>query len=762
MESAGRVRSRADQDWFRKRQESMSAWIRENAADKEADVERLLVDPVEWINVFRKPNFINLLTKDNNQLVIDQKNPVERFLVSLDPENRQRLFLDFVDSYIPQEVQKNLFERSQKYDATKSNRTERPTLERIQSLRDNNELEGVRDALTLMFNGQIEKEGDDKDPKYVKATELAKQSLETRFGVKEGEVPTSITLDKKLANDYKDALRYLHLAGYPPSATAPERLNKVIGSSPLLGAMKLGVINTQALEYLNKDLDLVRTEWDQTIGKVGAQLDEQLGLSKEHLKSEGKDLMQVWNESPSWVKLALVVGGIYAFAKSKIVRWSVVGVAATYLGIKYFANVDKPGTAVANVVGDGWRRMMGGNKPLYGRFSSELPGSLSNPGRRAELMVDFLSEYDRDNLEAEANFFGELANIQLADLAGNFEVHPGGSPTTWLLHTENGKTIDKLLYRTNKNYNHRKLWDRKSENGHTLKEQGEDALSYVFYLHAVMDPDNAGSIDDQRGYLYVEHEVGRLRASQGYMELTGKAREEYARLVGRGKLMAERSSQTLAEFVASVMPGRVPQEPGVQLAQVDQMPPIIPPPAPGSTVNIPSPGPGQAPPTVPPPGGNAAPSVPPAAPSTLPPTIPGSPGPINIPPQAPPTSPTSIPPGPTNVPPSVPPGTIFSVPPPQPTFHGGAPPQAPGATPSSIPSGQRTSSPESKNNVPPTIPGRKASPSVPSSHPEEPSVPPDTRPEAPKKIPPSAPPKKTPGNSPQQPPEVPPSSKKTA
>lgn len=495
-----------------------------------------LTNDHNWLHAFRTHDeILRSATLSQKQ----DEDPVYRFLrtSNISLEQRQDMFFEYVDQYIPADVQEIHF-----VDDAWSGRTngKLDATERFTALSASHpdKINEVIDSLSLSL-------GDDLvNTATGKAVEIATSSLKEHYGITAGTTIDSSKLDRSLAGDYRSTLESLRLRGYPPAETSPENLQRNLTSSRLLGALKLGVINRSTLEFLNKDLASVIAERDRTINTTSRDLDEEMLVTKDAIKMRAETLRDRWDSMGGIGKLILLAAaafGIYKFPKTSLFF------GGLYVLSKMVTGVD-PADVGLQKLRNSWLDANAKNAKMYDFFGVEVPGDPSWPVKRTSLMANFLTDYDRDGLEAETEFFSINMNIQLQHLANSFDVVNSGAATTWNLDLSPGGNIDKALKASDRKRYRVAIESAKKRNPNA-ERQFEDALAYVFYLIAKKDPRNAKSIESESGYLYVDEAVRDLPADQSFTELTGKPREAYADLVLKGKLMAANSTETLGGFI---------------------------------------------------------------------------------------------------------------------------------------------------------------------------------------------------------------------
>lgn len=567
---------------------------------REAETLRKLTDHANWITVFRDhPEVLEggvpagVPQNEGSRVVLE-------FIQTLSPADRQRVFLEYVDRYIPEDVRKDA--RFSHYFGPDGSGSE----ERFRAMKGSGNLSTVRGALGGILGVE--------DPKVGGADrEIAVASLQSHYKIDPAD-PTKYS--NPLLNDFRGAAATARHGGFPGGVVSPENMARGLAPSQFLGALKLGVVPGTLLTQLEGIRQSEKTEGARVSVDVGGRISR---VKERREMAEG--LREVYANLGGTEKLILF-GLLIGMLASKKMRGLLAAGAVGYFAYKFYNKGKDP----LEAADEGLRKMRGEG------------ATLEKGAEEARAIMEFLSQQDRENMEVEGRGFGLLGEMPVQYLAAGFKIEGGGAGTTWRLDIdEPGSDLRKELQKRQViGREYREFFDAvetgkakivsisgtlpatkvsalqgevaaklpgvavkvegsvgrsvqvsltipsakegdfgaiASTHGFSIKAREEreidvpmkdslgrnvykyrpaveEALSYVFFEVAKENPRNQNLVKK------VEHGLRDLPSGKGYPALTSEAREAYIALVTRGREMSTANPQPLGKYLLSVIEAR--------------------------------------------------------------------------------------------------------------------------------------------------------------------------------------------------------------
>ncbi|MDB4978746.1 MAG: hypothetical protein JWM56_932 [Candidatus Peribacteria bacterium] len=468
-----------------------------------------LTDSQKWIAAF---NTIDLTAPGTTPTPAPPFGP-EQFLLSLSGPDRQAIYVEFVEKYIPAAV------RAEYNDVFPGPGASIPTANKFAIMNAKKAI--INTALSGMVGETVAM--DDT------TLSIAKKSLNTHYSpvLSAGEERQNMT------QDLKDAVRFQHKINGPTRPATVATLKEDIPPSLFKGALKLGVITEERLSYLHDNLNDLSRDRELIKGKVTQSLDVMTQASKSDLAKEAKtSFVDALNKMDGYEKIILGAAVIYLLTFKKV-RYAAVAGAISILGLKAFTGVNllDVGVDLADKAKESLNAKAGSDKKA---------SAIETAATRASTLVNFLDSHDRDGLEQSATGLGILSDVPLNELSTQFDMN-NENPAKWRLQT-NGSVISKRLRETAKKYNLKADYQEFFDNENNQLQISE-GITYTFYLWAAKNPVNRERVQ------IVEDARRALPSNQGYPNLTGKARETYLELAREGRNSNLNNTQTLGSLV---------------------------------------------------------------------------------------------------------------------------------------------------------------------------------------------------------------------
>lgn len=505
-----------------------------NSHDRMETIKQLS-DQSNWITAFEDSDVRNNVNATPiSASIITPK----EYLLSLPIADREKIFRDFVNHLIPNEVQqKDPF----------------------------NKINNDRNALLALLNRVV---GISNDTTY---DDLAKEAVRTHYFGQSGNASHP---RKMLAEDMADGLAAQRAHGGGVTSPSYDLLRNDLPASRLKGALQLGAITPEEFQMFADRFKEKEAETTQVTQDVARKIDQMTGATKLEMREKSKTMMDQWRGLNPFLKLGLIGAAIAAIAHWRPARW-IAGVIGGVAAYRYFIMRDqKPFTSMTGWVTGGVDALNTGfwnaTGTEFGKKMNMVDASLIEQSR---LMVDFLEQDDREGLEQEATGLTLLSDQPIGLLASQFNTSKQDI-RDWKLDLTPGSALDQGLVKAMQDrgwkVNHQSFF----QHPHNQQEVSE-ALAHVFYLYARQDRRNFPDVK------LVEEARRKLPEEAGYIQLRTipgghKAYEAYMRLAKEGVAMSRKNSQSLQSVVQLAM-GLEPEQ-----ALVINAPSISPDPAGGS------------------------------------------------------------------------------------------------------------------------------------------------------------------------------------
>jgi hypothetical protein len=572
-----------------------------------------LTDHTQWIETFRENP--SLLTNPNVSILPTNVSfgPFE-LLASLRLEERKAIYMQYVDTFIPAEVQETIGGPGW---------MNKNPLDRYDIIRQGGNMPKVNAAL----GGILGLEGWDANLTNItdkqEAKNLAQNSIKSYYRISKDN-PNYVS--EGLQSDYMQTVRLQPLGGLDVFATDPDKLINGIGPSRFRGALMTGVLDRSKLEIVAGGLKELEHKIRLSRANVRSHLSYYAESNEREFTKEAETLRDTWDGLGGIEKLVLAGAITFGLWKSTFVRTIAMGGVGAYFFQKFVMKHDDPVKKWSELLGG----ISGKVKDVNARaFGSEVtPGYVEDTATRSNKIIDFLDDYSRFHLERQSIGFGILHDLPMGELAKRFTMDDTQPAHLDLKDPVLHGLIEAALEKRGWSQERYKEFFADPKNC----EQVSEALSYVFFVKANEKRENKTKIefvmDTLRKFppgtsLSVFGEAARdfentIPNVQLRMEFQ-RAHEIYVRLTNEGSEMAYGSTQTLGQFLSqgpTLMPVSNRVGPALAFATGISTAPNIPqsgtkaPTIPASGSSAPSvPNSGTNAPTIPN-SGSSAPSVP--------------------------------------------------------------------------------------------------------------------------------------------------------
>lgn len=483
-----------------------------------------LIDQEEWIDTFRDTR--NDVFAPPNAVPVDETKEFgpREFLLSLTPEDRQKVYLEFIDKYIPESVQRDpanigIFDPDNRANpAVRFANLNKPASKAIV----NDALAGMFDLEGIAWNGN--------------SKEIAKASLQQHY-----KAAPSGSLRHSLTDDFKEALHYQKEVAGNMRPLTPDTLRSDIPASLLRGALnpEIGVITPTRFNTLTKDLQRVASQRDLEKGKTQREVGKLRGEAEARLEHETTEVADIWRNMNIIQKGVLIAGVVYLATKFKKTA-TVIGIlaASVYYGRAFVFKDKTPGKTISDYtlkpLGD-WASQMFNKKMGVGTGAQ---GAVQH----TEKLFSFLDAYQRNKMEEEAAGLALINDVKFKDIVANFDMTKP-HVSNWRLDTRRGGQINGFIQKDMEN----RGWDgnyyKYFENADNVQQLSQ-VVAFAFYLAASKEPRNLERIQQ------VEGAMRKLDANKTYNDLTDPALSTYMELAREGAAMYANNDQTMGDFIA--------------------------------------------------------------------------------------------------------------------------------------------------------------------------------------------------------------------
>ena len=473
----------------------------------------------DWLSIFE--NYSEILTNqtpDVTAIPSGENSDIIAFLLNISLQERKIIFSEFVTKNISESVRKqhpDVFAGLQDVSALNSVNIARMTKITGATM-------GLRNREN--FNSQTAQQD----------ITIIEDSLQESLIHSSGS-PTNMAY-----KEYLSTLRLMKMQSLGNAAEDPAVLLQNMPSSALRGGLNFGIVKPDMLASMHNSALQTVHEQQQDMGKIAEELESLTSITERQVRNEAKTYADIWYEMPGWQKAA-AIAVLVGVAFHKGTRKLAVGLGAAYFAQKFFLQNEgaKLLTGLADKASVNLRTM---NRFILRGVDDTL--EIQGIANRTETVVEFLNDYDTQNLQNEGTGFALLANVPLKDLAQSFSTE--GS--NWHLKTESNSPAMRRLRAilAKQGLSNKSLQFFKEQQANT---EVSEALTYVFYKMALEDPANASlaRVVEDKWHNQVMHGLNKGELFKG--DETTEAGRAYRTLVEKGRFMATRSSETLSNFM---------------------------------------------------------------------------------------------------------------------------------------------------------------------------------------------------------------------
>lgn len=510
-----------------------------------------LTDDAQWIQAFRLAPAV-LTKSDIPEALVTAHPHIAEFLRSIpNTDDRQKIYLEYIDYLIPEEQQIKL-------DISKLSLS--PTQRASHAIGQVDKINAIFGALFGVEDWRKGVFGKDE----AEAELIAKESLTNHYKNPKLNYPdtknNNLELDVEAAVSYGTETSNLRFA-----ATNPELLMNQVDESLLKGALQLGVIDRADLEGLQKDSEQKEHETNLAIGRASTKLESLTQATKLKQEIEAHGLREFWDDLPGAAKIAVFVLGGLALARKGWTR-VVVGTPLVVLTGLYLLQKspllkqDDPIKHWDAALASFGKKIKGTNKELPGNNNDQL--DVNDTIVKASFMMNYLSKFDREHMEAGAVGLALLAPVPMETLARNFIRNQDGSQ--WGLDFKSPE-FKKVAKQGLKDMGWKEsAYDKFFANEENVNQINE-VIGNLFYSMAAKNPmyhDEARLVEDVHGQLERggglsniggKERFSFVRSAPVFDDLQHNANEAYIRMVGGGKKMADFDGRTLEQYIKDSM-----------------------------------------------------------------------------------------------------------------------------------------------------------------------------------------------------------------
>ncbi|UPA23013.1 hypothetical protein K8942_02260 [Candidatus Peribacteria bacterium] len=379
-----------------------------------------------WVDAFATENIF-----DEPQTPVDPANtgvkPAD-FLLSLDPEERKKVYFEYVDTFIPTNLQGDAKPIVKDEDASR----------RFIRLK-NEQKDTFNGALGAILG--IDKWQNLKG--NVNANEsktLAEKSLTQHYRTNKSDFARMS--NNGLVNDLNDAKQFAKFGGHTFDLDNPKEIARYMAPSRLKGMLTQNVLSKENFRKLAGGIQEIEYLERLAIGKTEQNLSVLTKATKQSLKKEANTLMDTWNNLNGVETVLLCAGLAYLLYKSDTAKTVGLGLAGAYFVQKFGFRQDDP-IAV-------WSSFLNSSVDAgseLGKSAIGDPASLKGTSElrhRAEIYVNLLSPHDRDHMDKESVALALMHEIELPLLAEAFVMN-GQEGHKWEMNIKPGSPLDLQL-----------------------------------------------------------------------------------------------------------------------------------------------------------------------------------------------------------------------------------------------------------------------------------------------------------------------------
>lgn len=415
-------------DFMRGLPASMSRLIAERAERLNLSREQFLVlcRHEAWVQAFHTLNAGNFLQPTMSFNTAATCTP-ENVLRSATPEQRRRMFVDYVRIFFPNELRAsgsatvNLNFRSLFFTGPGAVESGADSSDFTGTFQNQNNRENILNAMNAMLTGKMIGGADVNTVTPTLVGNLAIHSLRRRYFQTDtdGNIVGSRNRNGGALLDEMVAATLLQ-----PELGSAADMRSMLPPSFLQGAARLGILEDRDFLALQPLIKQRREKYAEAIAKTSQQLDQHFRATRLETRRNAEGLMERFSNMPILAKILLLFGA-FRFARTQPGPTTAIG--ALLFGMYFFGRRDNPIGDVGSLIGG----FSGFLAAPFRDFAHGLgvPGNAQRIdarelNRRASAFVSFLDQHARGRLEA-ATPLAAVADLDIDLLARTYN-----APTT--------------------------------------------------------------------------------------------------------------------------------------------------------------------------------------------------------------------------------------------------------------------------------------------------------------------------------------------
>lgn len=379
-----------------------------------------------WVDAFATENIFTDPQTPTAPGNTDVK-PVD-FLLSLDPEERKKVYFEYVDTFIPTNLQGKAQPVAKDEDASSR-------FSRLQpDQRDT--FNGALGAILGIDKWQNLKGNVNAD----ESKTLAEKSLTQHYRTDKSDFARMS--NNGLVNELNDAKQSAKFGGHTFDLDNPKEIARYMAPGRLKGLLTQNVLSKENFRMLAGGVQEIEVLDNLARGNAAQQLSVLTKATKQSLKKEANTLMDTWNNLNGVETALLCVGLAYLLFKNDTARKLGLGLTGAYFVQKFVFRQSDPIAVWSSFLNPTADKVLDVAKTGIGDPAS-LKGT-SELNHRAEIYVNLLSPYDRDHMEKESVAMALMHEIPLPLLAEAFVMN-GPEGHKWEMNVRPGSPLDLQL-----------------------------------------------------------------------------------------------------------------------------------------------------------------------------------------------------------------------------------------------------------------------------------------------------------------------------
>lgn len=507
----------------------ISRLLRERVIREAADLEAIS-NTNAWLTAFATADVMDMAGTDDPPSS-GNVNPAT-ILKSKDRLTRRRIYIDFVDAFVPDAIHEGNTEVFGNDSADPEARFSTMDRSRIH---------------LVMRYVMGEETAPASDPNAV----IAEQILRRHYNIQRSAGPIALTpqyeLSQTLIRDYRNAIEYLPRPHTESDLVDRARLQSVRQGTRFAGALRMGIITPDHLNQLTANARELLAARTASIAEVNAQREELMRTSARAARNESMSVMDIFGEMGMMERIALIAAAGYGISRF---RGPAAMIAGLYFVRRFAFNDSAPLDTLMGMI----RRTGRDIAETTGQTGSQELDQMT-PQQRAQFMVQFLSEHDLENLTDQATGLSLLSEMRFSDIAGSFSM----SGESWGFELRPGSALDRRMREENGgSTSYRRFFTEH-------RSEVADALSFVFYRRARETEDGGGQdaavVSAVMSHLTTRHPFRELYDKRNRTDpipnanMSGltfsSAWESYRRLVSRGHSNSLSSNEIFGAYIRS-------------------------------------------------------------------------------------------------------------------------------------------------------------------------------------------------------------------